>query len=152
MVRKRRTGRKKRYPTGLNDRRWDLLKPLLPDAKPGGRPRTVNLRKVVDAILCVTRGGVAWRLLPKGQFPPWETVYGYCRYWTQDGTWQRVHDPLRAAVRRKAGRHQHPTAGCRDSQSVKTTAPWPGRRATAPPSASKAASAPCWWIPWGCCW
>jgi len=122
MARKRRSGRKKRYPTDLNDRRWDLLKPLLPGAKPGGRPRTVNLRKVVDAILYVTRGGGAWRLLPKGHFPPWETVYGYFRHWTQDGTWQRVHDTLRAAVRRKAGRHPHPTAGCLDSQSVKTTA------------------------------
>lgn len=56
MARKRRTGRKRRY---LNDRCWDRLKPLLPDAKPGGRPRTVNLRKVVDAIRYVTRGGVA---------------------------------------------------------------------------------------------
>ena len=122
MTRKRRIHRKKRYPTSRNDRRWNLLKPLLPEAKPSGRPRTVNLRKVIDAILYVTRGGVAWRLLPKDDFPPWETVYGYFRGWTRGGTWRRIHDPLRAAVRRKAGRHKHPTAGCLDSQSVKTTA------------------------------
>ena len=35
--------------------------------------------------------------------------------------WQRLHDTLRARVRQKAGRHKHPTAGCLDSQSVKTT-------------------------------
>jgi putative transposase len=122
MSRRRRLGRRKRYPTDLNDRRWDLLKPLLPDAKPGGRPRTVNLRKVIDAILYINRSGGAWRLLPKGGFPPWETVYGYFNRWTGDGTWRRVHDTLRAAVRRKAGRHTPPTAGGLDSQSVKTTA------------------------------
>jgi putative transposase len=75
----------------------------------------------LDAILYATRSGGAWRLLP-GDFPPWQTVYGYFRRWTRDGTWQRIHDTLRADVRRKAGRHKHPTAGCLDSQSVKTTA------------------------------
>lgn len=122
MARKRHPTKKKRYPTDLNDRRWNLLKPLLPEAKPGGRPREVNLRQVVDAILYVNRSGGAWRLLPKGHFPPWQTVYGYFRLWTRDGTWRRLHDTLRAAVRQKAGRHKHPTAGCLDSQSVKTTA------------------------------
>ena len=106
----------------MNDRRWDIIQPLLPACLPGGRPRTVPLRKVLDAILYVTRSGCAWRLLPLGGFPPWQTVYGYFRRWTRDGTWQRVHDTLRADVRRKAGRHKHPTAGCLDSQSVKTTA------------------------------
>ena len=94
---------------------------MLPDGLQGGRPRTVPLRKVLDAILYITRAGCAWRLLP-GDFPPWQTVYGYFRRWSRDGTWQRVHDTLRADVRRKAGRHKHPTAGCLDSQSVKTTA------------------------------
>lgn len=93
----------------------------MPDAAPGGRPRTVNLRKILDAILYVTRAGGAWRLLPL-DFPPWQTVYGYFRRWTRDGTWQRIHETLRAYVRYKAGRHKHPTAACLDSQSVKTTA------------------------------
>lgn len=68
------------------------------------------------------RSGSAWRLLPYDQFPPWETVYGYFRKWTREGYWQRIHDTLRADVRRKAGRHKHPTAASLDSQSVKTTA------------------------------
>ncbi len=55
-------------------------------------------------------------------FPPYQTVYGYFRRWVKDGTWERIHDTLRADVRRKAGRHKHPTAGIIDSQSVKTTA------------------------------
>src|SRR3712207_9027714 len=53
--------------------------------------------------------------------PTWQTVYTYYARWRDDGTWQRIHDTLRAEVRRRAGRHKHPTAGCLDSQSVKTT-------------------------------
>jgi putative transposase len=121
MRRKKRNGKVKRYPTDLNDKKWQLLAPLLPLALLGGRPRTVSLRKVMDAIFYITRGGMAWRLLPH-EFPPWQTVYGYYRRWKKDGTWQRIHDTLRARVRKKAGRHKHPTAGSIDSQSVKTTA------------------------------
>lgn len=113
--------RRKRYPTDLNDKKWDLIRDLLPPALPGGRPRTVNLRKIVNAILYVVRGGGAWRLLPI-DFPPYQTVFGYFRRWTKDSTWERIHDTLRDWVRQKAGRHKHPTAGIIDSQSVKTTA------------------------------
>ena len=60
-------------------------------------------------------------MLPKA-FPKWQSVYTYFRHWSKDGTWQRVHDTLRARVRQQAGRHKQPTAGCLDSQSVKTTA------------------------------
>ena len=123
MAKKRSTkaGRAKRYPSNLRNCAWDEIKPLLPQARPGGCPRKTNLRRVVNAVLYVVRAGCAWRLLPKC-FPPWETVYGYFRQWKIRGIWQRIHDTLRAAVRRKAGRHKHPTAGSIDSQSVKTTA------------------------------
>ena len=121
MSRKTRKSKVKRYPTDLNDKKWDIINPLLPGALPGGRPRKISVRKLINAILYVTRSGCAWRLLPHG-FPPWQTVYGYYRRWTKNGVWQRIHDSLRAWVRQKAGRHKHPTAGSIDSQSVKTTA------------------------------
>lgn len=54
-------------------------------------------------------------------FPPYNTVYGYFWQWRNAGIWMRIHDRLRAQVRQQAGRHKHPTAGCLDSQSVKTT-------------------------------
>jgi putative transposase len=79
------------------------------------------MRWVVNAILYVVVGGVQWRMLPH-EYPKWPSVYWYFRRWTQDGTWQRIHDTLRAKVRRKDRRHKHPTAGCLDSQSVKTAA------------------------------
>lgn len=121
MAKAKKTPKAKRYATDLNDTKWDIICSLLPAALPGGRPRSVCLRKVVDAILYVARSGCAWRLLPH-EFASWQTVYGYYRRWTKDGVWQRIHDTLRARVRQKAGRHKHPTAGIIDSQSVKTAA------------------------------
>ena len=66
-----------RYPTDLTEAEWTLLAPLIPTAKPGGRPRTTDMREVVNAIFYVLRGGCQWRLLPK-EFPPHQTVYHYC--------------------------------------------------------------------------
>lgn len=108
------------YPSDLTDEQWNMIKALIPPEKPGGRHRTVNMREVLNAILSVTVGGIQWRMLPH-EFPPWATVYGYFWRWRNTGVWQRLHDPFRAQVRQQAGRHKHPTAGCLDSQSVKTT-------------------------------
>lgn len=109
------------YPTDLTDSQWEYIRDLIPPAKPGGRPRSLDMRQVVNALMYVVVGGIQWRMLPK-DYPLWQSVYQYFRRWRDDGTWQRIHDTLRAAVRRKADRHKHPTAGCLDSQSVKTTA------------------------------
>lgn len=78
------------------------------------------MRQVINALLYVLVTGIQWRMLPK-DYPNWKSVYHYFRQWRDDGTWQRIHDTLRAEVRRQAGRHKHPTAGALDSQSVKTT-------------------------------
>src|SRR5512142_2973068 len=108
------------YPTDLTDRQWDCIKELIPPAKPGGHPRTLEMRAVINAILYVTVTGCQWRLLPR-EYPAWQSVYSYFRRFRDDGTWQRIHDTLRAQVRQRVGRHKHPTAGALDSQSVKTT-------------------------------
>ena len=109
------------YASDLTDSQWEHIKGWLPAPKPRGRPRTLDLRQVVNAILYVLVGGIQWRMLPK-DFPKWQSVYYYFRQWQRDGTWKRIHDTLRAEVRVTASRHKHPTAGCLDSQSVKTTA------------------------------
>ena len=110
----------KTYPTELTDRQWEYISPLVPSAKPGGRPRSTDMRDVINAILYIVVTGCQWRMLPK-DYPTWQTVYTYYATWRDDGTWQRIHDTLRAKVRRRAGRHKHPTAACVDSQSVKTS-------------------------------
>lgn len=79
----------------------------------------MDLRRVVEAILYLLTTGCQWRYLPK-EFPKWQSVYYYFRRFERDGTWVLMHERLRAEVRRKSGKHKHPTAGSIDSQSVKT--------------------------------
>lgn len=108
------------YPSDLTDAQWERLAPLIPPAKPGGRPRTVDIRAVVDAIFYRTKTGCQWRQMPR-DFPPWGTAAGYYRIWRRSGAWRVIHDALRAQVRVKAGREPTPSAAIIDSQSVKTT-------------------------------
>jgi len=109
-----------RYPTDLADDEWRLLVPLIPAAKPGGRPRTVDVREVVNAIRYLLRSGCSWRLLPR-EFPPWQTVYAYFRQWEADGTWERAAGALRRELREALGRAPEPSAGVLDSQTVRST-------------------------------
>jgi len=112
---------RKPYPSDVTDGQWRLIEPLIPPPKPGGRPRGVDLREVVNGILYVVRTGCSWRQVPH-DFPPWITVYYYFRRFQGDGTWRTIHDQLRARVRRKVGKKPTPSVGILDSQSVKTAA------------------------------
>lgn len=81
--------------------------------------------------------------------PPWQTVYRYLRAWERDGTWQRVHEALRRAVRVAAGRPADPSVGIAGSQSAKTTEKGdPG--VSTPPRAWSGASATSWSTPSAC--
>jgi putative transposase len=109
-----------RYPTDLTETEWPLLAPLIPAAQRGGRPRTTDMREVVNAILYVLRSGCQGRLLPT-DFPPYQTVYHYFRTWRCAGVWERMHDTLRGDLREACGRTREPSAGMIDSQTVQTT-------------------------------
>lgn len=108
------------YPSDLTTRQWQLIEPLLPAPKPGGRAREVDLREVVNGICYMSRSGCAWRMLPH-DLPPWGTVHWYYRQWRLDGTWEKLHEVLREKVRTAAGREATPSAAIIDSQRVKTT-------------------------------
>ena len=108
------------YTTDLTDEEWQLLKPLLPPEKTGGRPRKYPMREVINGIQYVLRAGCAWRLMPH-DLPQWQTAYQTWRAWRHDGTWLRIHDQLRDAVRTRMGRHPQPSAAIIDAQTVKTT-------------------------------
>jgi len=111
----------KAYPSNLTRDQYEFLKDLLPEAKSGGRPRTVDLWEVLNAIFYLLVEGVRWRSLP-GDFPAWQTVYTYFRTWRRDGTWLEIHDRLREWTRIEAGRHPSPSEAIIDSQSVKSAA------------------------------
>jgi len=109
-----------RYPTDLTDGQWRRIGRLVPAPRPGGRPAKYPRREVGNAILYQARNGCVWRALPH-DLPPYRTVFHYFRAWQRDGTWDRLHDRLRADVRRAAGKKPRPSAAIVDSQSVKTT-------------------------------
>ena len=110
--------KRKAYPTDLTDAQWTILEPLIPEARPGGRKRTTDMREVLNAIFYLLRAGCAWRMLPH-DFPAWQTVYKYFRRFKQDEVWQMLNDALREAVRLEVGRQAEPSVGLIDSQSVK---------------------------------
>jgi putative transposase len=111
---------RKRYPSDLTDRQWAVLEPLIPPARHGGAPRTVDLREVLNTLFYQCRSGCQWDMLPHDLVPK-STAYDYFLRWRDDGTWQRIVDALRGRVRVEAGREATPSAGAIDSQSVKTT-------------------------------
>ena len=109
---------KKSYPTHLTNQQWQLLQPLIPQAKPGGRRRSVDMRSVLNAIFYLLVSGCAWRMLPSN-FPPYQTVYHYFRQWRIEGVWQMLNDRLRRMVRLQERRHPTPSAAILDSQTCR---------------------------------
>lgn len=111
----------KAYPSNLTQDQFELLNDLIPAAKTGGRPREVEMWEVLNAIFYVLVEGIRWRALP-GDFPAWQTVYGYFYTWRKDGTWVQIHDRLHQWTRIEAERHPSPSEAVVDSQSVKSAA------------------------------
>jgi len=109
-----------RYASDLTDGEWALIAPFMPSPRRVGRPREVDLREVVNAILYLASTGCQWRMLPK-DFPPVSTVQRYFYDWRDAGLWREISTTLVLRARELAGRKASPTAGVIDSQSVKTT-------------------------------
>lgn len=107
-----------RYPSDLTNAEWALVAPLIHPAKRGGRPRTVDVREVLNAIFYVLWTGCQWKALPK-DLPPRSTVWEYLDRWEWDGTLSRIHHALYVEVRKRTGREASPTTAIIDSQSAK---------------------------------
>jgi putative transposase len=109
------------YKTDIADEQWAFIERILPPARPkNGFPPT-DLREVINTILYQTRTGVQWDLLPH-DLAPRSTTFDYYTRWSGDGTWERILDAARRAVRVAAGRDETPSAAAIDSQSVRTAA------------------------------
>ena len=108
---------RKPYRSDLSDAQWELIRPLLPPAKTGGRPRTADLREVVNTLFYQARTGCQWDYLPH-DLAPKGTAWDYFTAWHHDGTWQKIVAALRTGLRQAAGREESPSAGCIDSQRL----------------------------------
>lgn len=115
------------YPTDLSDEQWRELQPLIPPAKPGGRPRAQDMREIVNGIRYVLRSGCAWDLMPH-DLPNCKTCWYYFDRFSGDGTWRTIAEQLHPAARVRSGRDARPREATVDAQSVKTTKKG-GRRA-----------------------
>jgi transposase len=110
-----------RYASDTTTQEWAMIAPLLPPPHEGrGRPRTTDLRAVMNAIFYIAQTGCQWRMLPK-DFPPYTTVQRYFYPWRNTGVWQQINHVLLMQARENQGREASPSAGVIDSQSVKTT-------------------------------
>lgn len=111
---------RKAYPTDLTNEEWKLIESILPAPKPIGHPREVDYREIVNAIVYLLHEGCTWRGLPH-DFPAWQTVYKYFRFWQKLGIWESMNRKLQQMVRVQACKEENPTVAIADSQSVKTT-------------------------------
>src|SRR3982751_4962676 len=142
---------RKAYDTDLTDPEWEQLEALVPLAKPGGRPPIHSRREILNGIFYAVRSGTAWKLLPH-DLPPWRTVYHYFWSWRRNGTWQKIHDSIRAS----GGKQQ---ADIRNRAVRSSTASQyrplnkVAYEATMPPRTSLGANGTCWSIrSASCCW
>jgi putative transposase len=109
-----------RYASDMTDAEWKVIEPLMPGRCRRGRPREIDLRVIVDAILYVAATGCQWRVMPK-DFPPYSSVQYYFYKWRGSGLWRTINGALVQRMRTKQGRNLSPSAGIIDSQTVKTT-------------------------------
>jgi transposase len=108
------------YPSDLRDAEWARLEPMIPPARPGGRPRKTAMRAAMNAILYLLRTGCPWRYLPRDRFPPRSTVYNIFRKFEREGVWEAIWAELHMALREQMGRGASPSAAVLDSQSVRS--------------------------------
>ena len=141
-----------RYPSDLTDAEWELARPFIRPAKRGGRPRSVDVREVLNAIFYVLSTGCQWNAIPS-DFPPRSTVWDYLDLWEWDGTIARLHDALYVESRERAGRDASPTTAILDAQSARGAvkggarlirpASTPGRRSSAANATSSSTRRAC---------
>ncbi|MCC9641632.1 IS5 family transposase [Rhodopirellula sp. JC740] len=118
-------GNRKRYPSDLTDEQWEIINELIPKprkSRKGGRPRTVDMREVLNTIFYQCRSGCQWDMIPHDLLPK-STVYDYFAKWRDDGTLQKINDRLVGAIRmlEAPSEELQPSACSIDSQSVKTS-------------------------------
>lgn len=117
---------RKSYTSDLTAEQWAIIEPFVPPNTGRGSRQAIPLREIINAIFYINANGCKWEDLPHDFPAPTSVSYHYCK-WKRNGTWRRINDALREAVRVSAGRDPHPSAAALDSQTVKA-APTGGHR------------------------
>jgi transposase len=132
-------------PALVTDELWAEVQPLLPRYKPspkGGAPRTTNDRACLEGILYVLRGGIAWSLLPAGEYPSYATCWRRLRDWTAAGVWDALHQRLLQRLEDAAAIDW--SRGVIDSAVVRAVKGGPTPARTRPTAASRGSSGVRW--------
>ncbi len=122
------------FPSNLTEAEWAVLAPLIPQARPGGRPRKTDMREAMNAIFYLLRTGSPWRYLPRDGFPPRSTVYNIFRKFQAEGTWEAIWAELYVLLRERERREASPTAAVMDSQTIKSAEKGAAERRHQPPT------------------
>src|SRR6266702_4551720 len=97
------TSVRKSYSSDLTSEQWAILEPMFPPNTGRGRRQTLPIKDIIDAVFYINANGCKWADLPHDFPPPSSVSYHYTK-WMRDGTWRRINDALRVAVRERAGR------------------------------------------------
>jgi len=106
----------KRFETDLTDEQWAEIQQFIPKTRT--KPRSIDMREVLNAILYVLKTGIQWRFLPKEFLFHYTTANKYLRHFQSLGVWDAMLQALVKKARKKAKRKPYPTIGIIDSQSV----------------------------------
>ena len=117
------TKKRKRYSSDMSENGWKKLNPILEQLYPAfsvGRPRSVSLKEVLNAIFYIVKNGCVLRDLPS-DFPVWQTVYKYYIKFCKNGIWEFISCWFTKKHRREDLKrtNERPIATIIDSQSVK---------------------------------
>lgn len=111
--------KRKPYKTDLSDVEWDEIQPLVETEQTTGRPREVDLREIINALMYMEHTGCQWDMFPH-DFPPGTTIRYWFDKWKKDGTFTSILSQINRKVRVHYNRDESPSLGLVDSQSVKT--------------------------------
>jgi len=79
----------------IKDEQWELIEVFVKEKKTKrGKPRVIDDRLILEAILYVMRTGCQWRELPS-EFPNWKSVYSRFSAWNKSGTWNKIWSVLK---------------------------------------------------------
>src|SRR5262249_20909463 len=98
-----------RVASDTTDAEWALLQPLMPSPAGIGRPRTTDLRAVVNAILYTLASGCQWRALRRGVSPRSHVQGDFYRL-RGGGAWQFIN---RRHLQPERKEHRKPPAPAR---------------------------------------